>query len=76
MGECVKNAKFQPGLATYKALENEDYEFYVESFGQMPAIEIVKKALDTLKKELKEVHECPQEVMISGGGRAWPNAQD
>jgi len=52
-----KHAKFQPGLATYKQLDNGDYEFYVESFGQMPAPEIVNKALAILAKQLKEVHD-------------------
>ncbi|MEM3781786.1 MAG: DNA-directed RNA polymerase subunit D [Candidatus Micrarchaeaceae archaeon] len=55
MGIGAKHAKFQPGMATYKQLDNGDFEFYVETFGQMPAIEIVHKAVETIEKQLKEV---------------------
>ncbi|MEM3181441.1 MAG: DNA-directed RNA polymerase subunit D [Candidatus Micrarchaeaceae archaeon] len=54
MGTGSKHAKFQPGIATYKQLDNGDFEFYVETFGQMPAIEIVNKALVIFDKQLKE----------------------
>lgn len=58
MGTGSRSSKFQPGLATYRALDKgNEYEFYIESFGQMPAMEIVKKALDVIGKELKEVHD-------------------
>ncbi|MGC8676401.1 MAG: DNA-directed RNA polymerase subunit D [Candidatus Micrarchaeia archaeon] len=55
MGVGSRHAKFQPGLATYKLLDNGDFEFYVEAFGQMPAMEIVNKALAVLEKQLKEL---------------------
>ncbi len=51
-----KSAKFQPGLATYKANEKGDeFEFYVESFGQIPAIDIVSRALDIITNNVKEI---------------------
>ncbi|MGC8628640.1 MAG: DNA-directed RNA polymerase subunit D [Candidatus Micrarchaeia archaeon] len=55
MGTGAKHAKFQPGFVTYKQLDNGDYEFYFETFGQMPAIEIINKAVAILEKQLKEV---------------------
>ncbi len=51
-----KSSKFQPGIVTYKAKEGKDFEFYIESFGQMPAHEIMRRALDIINSGLKEVH--------------------
>lgn len=51
-----RNAKFQPGIVTYEAKNGTDFEFYVESFGQMPANEIMKRALDIINAGLKEIH--------------------
>ncbi len=52
----AKSSKFQPGLATYKANEKGDeFEFYVESFGQIPAIEIITRALDIISNNVKEI---------------------
>jgi DNA-directed RNA polymerase subunit D len=56
IGKGNASAKFQPGIVTYKAKEGSDFEFYVESFGQMPANEIVKRALDIISSDLKEIH--------------------
>ncbi len=62
MGIGSTSAKFQPGLVTYKAVnikpnaDSDSYDFYVESFGQMPALEILKKAIDIINKSLKEVN--------------------
>lgn len=56
MATASRSAKFQPGLVTYKQLETGDFEFYVESFGQMPAAEIISKALAIITNNVKEVH--------------------
>jgi DNA-directed RNA polymerase subunit D len=56
MGFGSKSAKFQPGIATYEAKNGTDFEFYVESFGQMPANEIMKRALDIINAGFKEIH--------------------
>ncbi len=54
LGTAAKHAKFQPGLITYE--ENDgSYRFYVESFGQMPPKEIINKALDAIREELKDL---------------------
>ncbi len=55
MNKASKSAKFQPGLVTYKLVDGGAFEFYVESFGQMPAAEIVTKTLDIITDNVKEV---------------------
>jgi DNA-directed RNA polymerase subunit D len=50
-----KSAKFQPGIVSYEAKNGKEFQFYVESFGQMPANEIVKRALDIINTGLKEI---------------------
>ncbi len=52
-GIAERHSKFQPGLTTYEEKDGK-FSFYVESFGQMPAKEIVHKAVDILKEELKD----------------------
>lgn len=51
-----RSAKFQPGIVSYKTKNGKDFEFYFESFGQMPANEIMKRALDIISSGLKDVH--------------------
>lgn len=55
VGYGRKSAKFQTGIVSYKEKNGSDFEFYVESFGQMPASEIVKRTLDIISSELKEI---------------------
>jgi len=54
MSTAMRHSKFQPGLVTYD-LEKNTYKFYVESFGQMPPKEIINKAFEAIKEELKEI---------------------
>ena len=56
IGKGNTSAKFQPGIVTYKAKEGSDFEFYVESFGQIPANEMIRRALDIISSDLKEIH--------------------
>jgi DNA-directed RNA polymerase subunit D len=51
-----KSSKFQPGLVTYKAIEDSTFEFYVETFGQMTPMEIIRRALETISNNIKEVN--------------------
>ena len=51
-----KSAKFQPGIVTYKALGEDSFEFYVETFGQLPAPEIISKTLGIISNDMKEIH--------------------
>ncbi len=53
---AMKSSKFQPGLVTYKSLDGGKFEFYVETFGQMTPIEIVRRALNIINNSLKEVN--------------------
>ena len=55
MGSALKHAKFQAGLVTYDHEKDGPYNFYVESFGQMPPKEIINKAFDAIREEIKEV---------------------
>ncbi|MCL5008366.1 MAG: DNA-directed RNA polymerase subunit D [Candidatus Marsarchaeota archaeon] len=57
LGRGSKSSKFQPGLATYKSDDKGDmFEFYIESFGQIPAPEILSRALDIISANVKEIH--------------------
>lgn len=56
MGAASRNAKFQPGFITYKIKDGGVFEFYIESFGQMEAKEILGKALTIIGDELKGLY--------------------
>jgi len=49
------HAKFQPALASYSYDEEGEYEFMIESFGQMKAKDVAKRALNVLISECKEM---------------------
>ena len=55
MGTALKHAKFQPGIVTYKENGEGEFDFYVESFGQMPPRQIINKAFDVIEEEAEEV---------------------
>ncbi|MDE1857221.1 MAG: DNA-directed RNA polymerase subunit D [Candidatus Micrarchaeota archaeon] len=55
MGTALKHAKFQPGLVTFEQRKDDTFDFYVETFGQMPPREIIIKALGAIKVSLKEI---------------------
>ena len=56
LGNGKKSAKFQPGIVSYKTANGKDFEFYIESFGQMPANEIMKRALGIISSGLKDAY--------------------
>ena len=56
MGSGARSSKFQPGLITYKGISDSEFEFYIETFGQMPPAEILAKALGIISDSLKEVY--------------------
>ncbi len=57
VGTGMKGSKFQPALATYKELDKAgNFEFYIESFGQMGPKEILHKAIETMKEEMKAIN--------------------
>lgn len=56
LGSGARSAKFQPGIVTYKQLNEKDFEFYIETFGQMPPAEILSRALGIISDNVKEVY--------------------
>jgi DNA-directed RNA polymerase subunit D len=54
LGAGARHAKFIPGVITYEE-GKEGYDFYIETFGQLPPKEIVNKALEAIREELKEL---------------------
>lgn len=57
MGKGMGSAKFQPGLVTFKEIEDgKEFEFYIETFGQMTAKEILNRGLDIIAQDLKAAH--------------------
>jgi len=54
IGSGVKHAKFQPGIVSYEEKDGS-FIFFVESFGQMPPIEIINNAIDKLKEDISEL---------------------
>jgi DNA-directed RNA polymerase subunit D len=55
LGYGNTHAKFQAGLVTYDQKGENEFEFYVESFGQMPPKEIINKAVEAIKEEMKDL---------------------
>ncbi len=55
MGRGMKSSKFQPCIATYKQIDDDNYDFYIESFGQMTPAEVFKRAVSIINSELKEI---------------------
>lgn len=49
VGQAKNHAKWQAGHAFYKQKGDEEFEFYVESFGNMPVKELVQRAAETIK---------------------------
>ena len=49
VGKGKEHVKWQPGHAFYKQVAEETFEFYVESFGNMPVKEILKRAARAIK---------------------------
>jgi len=62
LGSGYKHVKFQPGLVTYSENGAGSFEFYVETFGQMPPKDIMKRTLETMREELKEVEKIVKKL--------------
>ncbi len=57
MRNSMRSAKFQPGLVTFKQNEEgNEFEFYIETFGQMSAKEILNRGLEIITQDLKAAH--------------------
>lgn len=53
VGTAKEHAKWQAGHAFYKQTDEEEFDFRVESYGQMPARELVRRAAQILKRKGK-----------------------
>ncbi len=62
MGMGLSHAKFQPGLVTYDQIDENTFNFYVETFGQMPPKEIVNKAFAEIKEKIKEIEKEAKKI--------------
>ncbi len=59
LGTGMKGSKYQPGLVTYTQSEDgKHYDFYIESFGQMSAKEILERALAVMNDSIKDVQKA------------------
>ncbi len=55
LGIGYRHAKFQAGLVTFEEGKEGTFDFYVETFGQLAPRDIVARAVDTIKDEMKEL---------------------
>jgi DNA-directed RNA polymerase subunit D len=57
MGNALKHAKFQACLASYEYDDKDPttFKFFIESFQQMPAKEVLRKTLEEIKNDIKEL---------------------
>ena len=54
LGTGRDHVKWQAGLASYSKNDDNSYDFFVESYGQMPPKDLILTALNTLKEQLDE----------------------
>ena len=55
IGKGSRHSKFQPGIISYDLEADDSFNFYVETFGQMPPREIINKACEIIRDELKDI---------------------
>ena len=58
VGYGMQHARFQPGLASYQQLSEGKFRFYVESFGQMKAKDMVLKATEIIESGLDAIEKA------------------
>ncbi len=55
----IISSKFQPGLVTYSQSEDgKTFDFYIESFGQMHAKDILDRTLAVAHEDMKEIQKA------------------
>ena len=57
VGTAKEHAKWQAAHAYYRQVAEDEFEFYVESFGQMPLSKLLEIAADILEKKGRELKE-------------------
>lgn len=55
LGEGKDHAKWQPGIVSYGYEKEGEYNFTIESYGQMPAKEILAIALEKIQENSEEI---------------------
>ena len=55
LGTGKQHAKFQPGMVSYGYEKEDEFNFVIESYGQMKAKEILKRALEQIEENAKEI---------------------
>jgi len=55
LGTGKDHSKFQPGITSYGYEEEGEFNFFIESFGQMKAKEILKRALEKIEENAEEI---------------------
>ncbi len=60
LGCAAEHAKWQPGIVSYSYDNENEVHFTIESFGQMEAKEILKRALEKIKEDAKEISEIEE----------------
>jgi len=49
------HAKWQAGIASYEKKENGSYDFFVESYGQVDVKEMISRAFELIRDEIKDL---------------------
>ncbi len=55
LGTGKEHIKWQGGLASYDIKDDGSFEFFVESYGQMPVTDFIEKAFEVFDKYIKEL---------------------
>ncbi len=58
LGFMTEHAKFQPGLASYKQINDTDFEFFAESYNNLKAKELVETAIENLAGRIDELDDA------------------
>jgi len=58
LGFMTQHAKYQSALASYKQINDKDFEFFVESYNNIPAQEMVEIAMGGFEKKLAELEDA------------------
>ena len=55
VGIGKQHAKFQPGIVSYGYEKDGEFNFFIESYGQMKAKDILKTALEKIEENAEEI---------------------
>jgi len=58
LGIGKEHMKWQGGLASYEIKEDKSFDFFIESFGQIPLKEFIGKAFEVFDEQANELKLC------------------